>query len=989
MAQSALADSSQIQQNFNKNAQSWYILPNSGNLANTTVDWKFYGKTVLSTAAPDTSDRHKGIIESPVFTLNTDLKYDGKVSFFQGSGDKQKYKAPNECYFAVYDAKTNKEITRTYGNGQKAGVQQILDLQTYKGKDLYFRLVDKSSGGWGHIAIDDFTLQGKINKQATYARRPAHEISEYDTPANILVDLNDKSAKTVAQLPLPASLQITNSKAQRPVTWIDNDNYNNKISGDYTFTAKLGELPKGKLQAFKDDNPETVTLSVKVRNNAATGAQAFIGTLSASEIFKSGQITNHKAINDSNKSSIAKIDSSHSSHAFVGVKWNAPRQDFIESVALSLNSENNSGWFNHKFKAKTKAAEPILQATSNGQDWVTIGQVNNYRKAIDAVQNSKGQLPEISFKLHKALTKVTGIRVLGLSDTSLQVRELKVLTTSQEAKATQTLPSYDVTITSLLDELLDRDAKTRFPSNYTLDQFSSYERKSDHSSKAEGKSGNSPEWYANFDFSHFIRKEINDGRTEYVMMDHSGPGAITRWWMTFITADFNDNSTIRVYIDGSNEPIIEEHPMELLSRGDFGGKVLASSSSPETTEFQRGHNLYLPIAYSSHCKVTIESKSLDGTFNDKKQAGGTYVYYNINYRDYKDNLTVQPFTKGDIDIRPKLMDKINAELLNAAPTKLPEASKISDTIAPEKTKILAKINGPKAIQKIDLKLDTKNLNQALRSTVLSINFDGKESVWIPVGEFFGTGYKISPYKSRYTEVLADGNMCASFVMPFARNAEISLINYGKQNVRFTASINSTDRKWTSDSLYFHAKWHEYNRFKSKGNRHHHEGNAYDLNYIDITGKGVYIADTLTLFNSATGSDYGNRNLWWGEGDEKIYIDGEKFPSHFGTGTEDYYGYAWCRPQKFHTPFITQPDGSGNKAPGFTVNSRYRILDDLPFSKSLKFDMELWTWKTCTMNFAPAIFYYAEKSATDNIKKDIENVKKAVVLKREEIYQDPK
>ena len=25
--------------------------------------------------------------------------------------------------------------------------------------------------------------------------------------------------------------------------------------------------------------------------------------------------------------------------------------------------------------------------------------------------------------------------------------------------------------------------------------------------------------------------------------------------------------------------------------------------------------------------------------------------------------------------------------------------------------------------------------------------------------------------------------------------------------------------------------------------------------------------------------------WWGEGDEKVYIDGEEFPSIFGTGTE--------------------------------------------------------------------------------------------------------
>lgn len=27
--------------------------------------------------------------------------------------------------------------------------------------------------------------------------------------------------------------------------------------------------------------------------------------------------------------------------------------------------------------------------------------------------------------------------------------------------------------------------------------------------------------------------------------------------------------------------------------------------------------------------------------------------------------------------------------------------------------------------------------------------------------------------------------------------------------------------------------------------------------------------------------------WWGEGDEKFFVDGEKFPSTFGTGSEDY------------------------------------------------------------------------------------------------------
>ena len=656
------------------------------------------------------------------------------------------------------------------------------------------------------------------------------KIAGYQPVSDVLVSLGDKSSYKEF---LPKSLIIESTGVTRPVTWIDNDGYNSKVNGDYKFTAKLGALPKGELRGYQDNTPETVNVKLMVRTNAALDADAktIVGTLNSTDLSQAGKTAN-----------------TNDSLAFSGIRWNTARTDYIETVELTLK------------KSTDKMAESIVQATNDGgKSWVTIGQSNNFRGAVKS---------KVTFTITKPLTGVNALRVVGLNDNSLKGSKLKVMTAAKKPANSQTLPKYDVTITDLLDELVDRDAKTVFPSEYTLGQFSSYERKSDNSSAKEGEDGHDPNWYANFDFSHFLRMENNNGRTEYVMMDHSGPGAITRWWMTFITSDFNDNSLIRVYIDGSETPVIEEHPMELLSRGEFGGNVLASSSSPETTEFQRGHNLYLPIPYSTHCKVTIETSSLDGTINENKMAGGTYVYYNINYRDYSDNVSIQPFTKGDIDIRPALIKSINEELLNAAPSVI-GGKKSTGTVTSGKTASIPAITGAKSIKKVTAKFDAKDINQALRSTVLSIKFDGKESVWLPVGEFFGTGYKICPYKSRYTEVLKDGTMTASWVMPFANKSEISLINYGNQDVKYTLDVVAEDREWSADSLYFHAKWSEFNRFKSKGNRNHHEGNSYDLNYIDIKGKGVYIGDTLTLFNTAVGSDYGNWNLWWGEGDEKI------------------------------------------------------------------------------------------------------------------------
>jgi hypothetical protein len=53
---------------------------------------------------------------------------------------------------------------------------------------------------------------------------------------------------------------------------------------------------------------------------------------------------------------------------------------------------------------------------------------------------------------------------------------------------------------------------------------------------------------------------------------------------------------------------------------------------------------------------------------------------------------------------------------------------------------------------------------------------------------------------------------------------------------------------------------------------------WNLNTID--GKGVFVGDVLAVYN--------HMYKWYGEGDQKIWVDNDSFPSEFGTGTEDYY-----------------------------------------------------------------------------------------------------
>ena len=63
--------------------------------------------------------------------------------------------------------------------------------------------------------------------------------------------------------------------------------------------------------------------------------------------------------------------------------------------------------------------------------------------------------------------------------------------------------------------------------------------------------------------------------------------------------------------------------------------------------------------------------------------------------------------------------------------------------------------------------------------------------------------------------------------------------------------------------------------------------------LQTEGRGRFCGVMLHVWNPRGG--------WWGEGDEKFFVDGEKFPSTIGTGSEDYFGYAWCNPHLFQKP----------------------------------------------------------------------------------------
>jgi len=506
-----------------------------------------------------------------------------------------------------------------------------------------------------------------------------------------------------------------------------------------------------------------------------------------------------------------------------------------------------------------------------------------------------------------------------------------------------TFPSLGQTITfeSLLVEMTDRTQLPKFPVNkYKQKQASSYDRSS--------TTVNGPGWYANQDGGGFIRTETNDGRTERVLMEDSGPGAITHFWSTYLDGTFQ-NGTLRFYFDGSTTATIEANYADIIG-GTFLSDGLLSDRTGDFLEngnLLGGKNLWLPIPYASSCKITYEGT--DSTH-----------YFIVNYRSYEAGTTVQTFQMSDLTTYATLIDNTEAELMantDIDTTNQTVINATADTDIAAGNSESFNINASnKAINQLTIQIDANDLQQAMRSTVLEITFDSKQTVFVPIGDFFGLGYAAGKIiNTRYHKSTIDGQMNTYWIMPFQNNAQVTIHNHGSQTVTLKEfKIGHIPWAWDSNSLYFHADFRHYFNTPTAGS------SGIDTNYVTIGGgKGKYVGDNLSIYNKA--SDLASQP-WWGEGDEKIYVDGEAFPSHFGTGTEDYYGYAWVGCRTFSTPFLTQPTAQGNRGSGYTVNGRYRVLDDITFESSIKVDLELWSWVNTNVDYAPTTFWYGETSA---------------------------
>lgn len=475
-----------------------------------------------------------------------------------------------------------------------------------------------------------------------------------------------------------------------------------------------------------------------------------------------------------------------------------------------------------------------------------------------------------------------------------------------------------ITTKSLLEELIDRDAIARFPSPaFTAKQFSSYDRASVTPESAEP-------WFANRDHGQFLRIEKNAGREERVMMDVDGPGAIVRLWSA------NPDGILRVYLDNKPEPVIEAPMKDVLS-----GKW--KIDPPLSGVYSNGANLYFPIPYATHCKVTSDN----GAF-----------YYQINYRTYEKGTAVRSFAAKDLEDLAASISVVQGALSTPPKQAAEPVLLFKGDIAAGASMSKGLPFGPSALNRLWLTVDAEDTEDALRTIVLKMTFDGEETVWCPLSDFFLSGVGFNAFDSWYSAAKGTNQLISRWTMPYRQRATVTLENLGSKPATVTLAHRTAAWNWDERSMHFWSRWRQ--------ERPIHTRPMSDFNYVEISGQGVYVGDGLTIFNPVP--------EWWGEGDEKIYVDGEAFPSHFGTGTEDYYGYAWSSPLKFQHAFHgqTRSDGEALKnTRGYSSVFRTRSLDAIPFTTGLKMDMEIWHWVECDVGYSTPTFFYALPGAKTN------------------------
>lgn len=311
-------------------------------------------------------------------------------------------------------------------------------------------------------------------------------------------------------------------------------------------------------------------------------------------------------------------------------------------------------------------------------------------------------------------------------------------------------------------------------------------------------------------------------------------------------------------------------------------------------------------------------------------------------------------------------------------------------IRPGESVVLGAIEGAGCVRHIWMTMTSMPPERhELRQTVLRMFWDGAghPNVEVPLGDFFGIGFGL-----RRNFVSAPLQMSPQdgkgfncwFPMPFSNGARFEVENQGASVRLLWFYIDYEEHRQADAELArFHAWWNRTPQTAGTAREMGYSRADYQLsdtrpvgaglgmtgpwlqpnlsgaeNYVilDVSGRGHYAGCNLNV-------DVFERqvNDWYGEGDDMIFVDGEPWPPRLhGTGTEDYFGTAFCPRQEYCAPYHGITVYSGTEAwPWGGKNSMYRfhIEDPIRFERAIRVTIESGHNNALANDYSSTAYWY--------------------------------
>lgn len=224
--------------------------------------------------------------------------------------------------------------------------------------------------------------------------------------------------------------------------------------------------------------------------------------------------------------------------------------------------------------------------------------------------------------------------------------------------------------------------------------------------------------------------------------------------------------------------------------------------------------------------------------------------------------------------------------------------------------------------------------ERLRALRLEIFYDGRSepSVSVPLLDFFCLAHgRLAPVTSALVSVHEGRGLNSTIPMPFAGALRLELENASPEpTIVYFQADYTLERNATEGRGLLHAAFRRENPTTLGADSVIAEG---------LHGPGRYLGCTI-------GIRVLDEGIWYGEGEVKIYLDGDRsLPTICGTGLEDYVGSAWgmrahCAPYGGCPLDVRAPEATGNLSqPDFVSMYRWHVADPVMFETDLRVTLQ--------------------------------------------------